>query len=175
MKAMRCPEATRRPAAVPPLVCDEMLHGVGRWLRAAGYDAAELAPGSPDEAVLALGAAEGRLLLTCDRALAARAEGAAPGGALLLRGNAADDWALELHRRLGVDWLHAPFTRCLLDNRALRPAAPAERAALPAALRARGAEARACAACGRVYWLGGHVRRMTAHLARWRALCGQAA
>lgn len=160
------------PLPGPPLLCDEMLHGMGRWLRAAGYDTAQLPSGSPDADVLALGEAEGRLLLTCDRALAARAgaaRAAGRAGSLLLRGNAPDDWAVELHRRLGVDWLAAPFTRCLVDNRPLRTAAPGERAGLPASRHA--AEATACPACGRLYWAGGHVRRMAAHLARWRALC----
>ena len=35
------------------LLCDEMLKGVGRWLRAAGYDAAIVDDGAGDDALLA--------------------------------------------------------------------------------------------------------------------------
>ena len=157
-------------AAVPPLLCDEMLQGMARWLRAAGYDTALAEPGTPDEAVLALREADRRLLLTCDRRLAAAA---GPRDALVLRGNASDDWAAELTRRLGVEWLAAPFTRCLLDNRPLRPARAEERLRLPERLRSAGSPATACDACGRIYWPGGHVRRMTERLARWHALIRQ--
>lgn len=61
--------------AAPPevkLLCDEMLDRLGRFLRAAGYDTAIAAPGTPDEALLARAAAEGRVLVTCDRGIAAR-------------------------------------------------------------------------------------------------------
>src|SRR5690606_41703630 len=55
-----------------PILCDEMLKGVGRWLRAAGYDAAIVDNGAGDDALLARARAERRLLLTCDRGFAAR-------------------------------------------------------------------------------------------------------
>lgn len=155
------------PAPVPPLVCDEMLRGIGRWLRAAGYDTAYAERGSADRSVLASLAAGDRLLLTCDRRLAAAA---GAGRALLLESDGIEGWAEELARRLGVDWLHAPFTRCLVDNRVLRAAREDERARLPEALRREGAGASICDGCGRIYWDGGHVRRMRARLARWRAL-----
>jgi uncharacterized protein len=55
------------------LLCDEMLKGIGRWLRAAGYDAAIADESARDDELLARAGAENRVLLTCDRRLAARA------------------------------------------------------------------------------------------------------
>ncbi len=52
-------------------LCDEMLWGLGRWLRAAGY--ATAARGLADGELLRRAGAEGRVLLTLDRALEARA------------------------------------------------------------------------------------------------------
>jgi hypothetical protein len=96
------------------LLCDEMLKGIGRWLRAAGYDVAIAEDGAHDDDLLAHARAESRLLLTCDRRLAARA-GADPAIAVLAT-ESLDKAARELSARFGIDWLHAPFTRCLVDN-----------------------------------------------------------
>ena len=80
-----------------------MLRGVGRWLRIAGYDTSIAASGSAEAELLALAAAEARLLLTCDRALGARVP-----GALVLDSERLDEAARALRQRLGIDWLRAP-------------------------------------------------------------------
>jgi uncharacterized protein with PIN domain len=147
------------------LLCDEMLKGVGRWLRAAGYDAAIVDEGANDRQLLARAGAEGRVLLTCDRRLAARS---GDGASVLVLGTEHPDGAaLELCERLAVDWLHAPFTRCLLDNAPLLPASEEAVARLPASAREAGGRILCCPRCHRVYWPGSHVRRMQARLARW--------
>ena len=148
-------------------LCDEMLAKTGRWLRAAGYDTAIAVPGADDCAIIAVAAAEQRVLLTRDRELAAFAARRVAVAALA-RGEV-DAAALELRDRLGIDWLRAPFTRCLVDNAPLRPAAEAERAAMPPRARAVGGEVNAGPECGRLYWPGSHVRRMQAKLAAWAA------
>src|SRR5690606_40670399 len=91
-----------------------MLKGVGRWLRAAGYDAAIVDDGAGDDALLARARAERRLLLTCDRRLAARV-GDDPTIAVLAS-ERPDEAARELADRLEIDRLHAPLSRCLVDN-----------------------------------------------------------
>lgn len=149
-------------------LCDEMLHSLGRWLRAAGYDTAVAAAGDDDEALLRHAVAEGRVLVTRDRKLAARG---APGAeVVVLSGNGLEENALELARRIGVDWLAAPFSRCLVDNAPLRPATEDEVARLPAKARRLGGPVTACSVCGRVYWPGSHVRRMRARLERWHGM-----
>lgn len=143
---------------------DEMLAGLARWLRAAGYDTAQAPRGAADGALVALAAAEARLLITRDRAIVDRK--AAAGLVLVLEGEGVDAWAAEMAAKAGVDWQRAPFTRCLLCNSVLAPA-PAELAgALPPGARREG-PVRWCASCCKAYWRGGHVRRMEARLARW--------
>jgi uncharacterized protein len=141
------------------LLCDEMLGGLARWLRAAGHDTALAQQGMDDQALLAQARAEERLLLTRDRSLAA-----APG-AMLLPGPL-DMQAVAL-ARAGLDWRAAPFARCLVDNAPLRPMDQDERARLPGDTAALPGPFRACPACGRLYWPGSHVRRMAARLRRW--------
>jgi uncharacterized protein len=149
------------------LLCDEMLKGVGRWLRAAGYDVALVDDGAHDDDLLARAAAENRLLLTCDRRLAGRA--APDARVIVLRTERFDSAARELRERLGIDWLHAPFTRCLLDNAPLIPASQEDVARLPATAREGADSITRCPECGRLYWPGSHVRRMLATLTRAQA------
>jgi uncharacterized protein with PIN domain len=140
-----------------------MLRRLVRWLRAAGHDTAIAAPGTPDRAILAQLRAEQRLLLTRDRALAARA----PGRVLLLTDPALPATARALRLALRLDWLRAPFTRCLMDNAELRPASTEEIQKTPPESQALPGPIRTCPDCGRLYWPGSHVRRMRARLEEW--------
>jgi uncharacterized protein len=151
---------------VPRFLCDEMLHGLGRWLRAAGYDTVIAAGGLPDRELAARCAEEGRILLTKDRDLATTAAGTAP--VLLVPGNGIDKAAQALSAALDIDWQHAPFTRCIVDNRPLEAAPPDSAARVPKSSRGAGGPLRVCPECGRLYWPGGHVRRMQQRLAAWQ-------
>ena len=147
-------------------LCDEMLHGLGRWLRAAGYDTVIAADRLPDRALATRCAGEDRILLTKDRDLAATAAATAP--VLLVRGNGIDEAARALRAALDIDWQHAPFTRCIVDNRPLEAAPRNSTARVPERSRAAGDPLRMCPECGRLYWSGGHVRRMQQRLAAWQ-------
>jgi len=149
-------------------LCDEMLAGLARWLRAAGYDAAMARPGAADRDLVAQARAEGRILLTLDRALPA-IKGAADIS-VLLHGAGLDAWAGELKARLGVDWLARPFTRCLMCNVELATADAQALARMPEDSRNGAGPFRACPRCRRGYWPGSHVKRMQRRLA---AFAGQ--
>ena len=140
---------------------DEMLAALARWLRAAGHDAALAAPGAADIDLRAQAHREGRVLVTRDRTL-----GAAPG-AVLLVSDRVEDQARELTAAAGVDWLRAPFSRCVMDNTPLAPAGPADLLRMPEESQALRGPFRVCPGCGRVYWPGSHVRRMRARLEGW--------
>jgi uncharacterized protein with PIN domain len=157
---------TARDGAVK-LLCDEMLGGLGRWLRAAGHDAASAGPGRPDAELVEYALRDARLLLTCDRALARHRRAA--GRVLTLPSAGIEATVAALGARVAIDWLHAPFTRCLVDNSPLRTAETLERARVPAGARSLGGPVNACPACGRFYWPGSHLRRMRARLERWQA------
>ena len=154
---------------MPRFLCDEMLHGLGRWLRAAGYDTVIAAGGLSDRAISARCVDEHRILLTKDRHLAATVTGDAP--VALLPGGGIDEAARALRNALGVDWQHAPFTRCIVDNRPLEAAPPSSVSQVPERSRAAGGPLRMCPECGRLYWPGSHVRRMQQRLAAWQQRC----
>jgi uncharacterized protein with PIN domain len=146
------------------LASDEMLQSLGRWLRAAGHDTAVAAPGMADADLLRLCAEEGRVLVTRDGHLAGHSGGVR---ALRLDSDDPDAQARALRTILGLDWLHAPFTRCMVDNTPLAEADPQALAAMPEAARSLPGPHRVCPECGRAYWPGSHVRRMQARLAAW--------
>ncbi|WP_374574830.1 DUF5615 family PIN-like protein [Phenylobacterium sp.] len=142
-------------------LCDEMLARLARLLRAAGHDTALARAGEADAALLARARDEDRLLVTRDRELAARA--GAHG--VLVGGRGVLEEAQALARAAPVDWSLAPFTRCVMDNAALREATAGETAQAPPSARGRPGPFRACPACGRVYWPGSHTRRIAERLA----------
>jgi uncharacterized protein with PIN domain len=151
----------------PRLLCDEMLHGLGRWLRAAGYDTGIAGHGLADRNVFDLAIREARILLTCDREFLSRRDAARHVVMLPARG--LDACAQELRSRHGIDWLRAPFTRCLIDNTPLVPADREARSGLPPKARGLPGPIRTCPECARMYWPGSHVRRMHARLSAWQA------
>jgi uncharacterized protein with PIN domain len=143
-----------------------MLGGLARWLRAAGYDSLFAEGGWSDRELVELCAREDRVLLTKDRQLALSARDTIP--VLLLGSRGMDGNARELREVLGVDWQHAPFTRCLVDNALLTAADPDDAERVPLSSRGLASPLRKCQTCGRIYWPGGHVRRMQRRLILWQ-------
>ena len=144
--------------AAPRLFVDAMLGRLARWLRLAGYDAAYWRDGS-DEALMAAARAEGRLIVTRDRALAGR-RGVA---ALWVAGETLDAQINEVQAALGGH--PEPFTRCPECNGALAdlPHAAA-RDLVPPYVWHTQSHFRRCPGCGRVYWKGTHWPAMAARL-----------
>lgn len=148
----------------PSFLCDEMLAGLARWLRAAGYDTSRAENGMADGVLVTLALAEGRLLLTRDRAMSQRR--AAASLVVVLSGDELNAWARELSARLALDWRRAPFTRCLLCNTPLAPAPHQAFALVPISSRAL-RPLKWCPCCAKPFWPGGHVERMRARLEQW--------
>jgi uncharacterized protein with PIN domain len=139
-------------------LADAMLERLARWLRALDVDVVSAPPGAPDSELVRIAAAESRVILTRDRG-----EVLARGPTLIVRADRPLDQLREVAARYGIDATGALFARCLLCNAPLRPATAEEIAAEPAA---RGATVQRCPACARLYWEGGHTRRMRAALTR---------
>ncbi|MEA2834658.1 MAG: uncharacterized protein QOG66_2860 [Methylobacteriaceae bacterium] len=147
------------------LFCDAMLAGLARWLRAAGHDTLIAEAAATDGDLIATCRAEQRVLVSRDRRLVERAQTAIL--AVRLTGKSLDEDARQLATVLALDWIDAPFTRCLIDNSVLRPANESERINVPERSRNLPGPFTACPSCGRVFWPGGHAQRMLARLEGW--------
>lgn len=152
-----------------PLIADAMLGRLARWLRALGRDV-RFDASADDDALVRIARDERRLLLTRDRRLAQRAG----LDACLVRATKPAAQLRELDDRLGLfapGWRDRLFTRCMVCNAELRPAAYRDvEDGLPAEVRSdprvRSAGFRRCPGCRRVYWEGSHTRRMRRWLER---------
>jgi len=135
-----------------------MLGRLARWLRLAGYDTAYWRDGS-DEDLMAAARADGRLIVTRDRALAGR-RGAR---ALLVNAGTLEEQIAEVKAAVGGH--PEPFTRCPECNGALveLPHAAA-RDLVPPYVWHTQTQFRRCPQCGRVYWKGTHWPAMAARL-----------
>jgi len=153
------PETTNR------FICDEMLARLARWLRAAGYDTGLVANGVDDRDLMAEAISDDRLILTRDRTFLER-RGAKTHVFHIVSGKL-DEQVREISKALGIDWMKAPFSRCLLDNTPVRPANDEEMADLPWSRRSMTGPFTVCPECGRLYWTGGHTRRMRDRLETW--------
>jgi len=135
-----------------------MLQRVGRWLRAAGYDVLIAEPGQADRALIALARKEGRLLLTRDRGLLEYRD--ANEWVLLFEANELREILAEMDRRLRIDWLYRPFSRCLECNTPLISAPGEVKNRVPPESLREGETLLYCPHCDKPYWAGSHVKRM---------------
>jgi uncharacterized protein with PIN domain len=144
---------------------DEMLGRLARYLRIVGMDTA-YRTGLDDEELLRCAATEHRTVITRDRGLARRAD-----GAVLLASVAIEDQWRELHARFPQIPTEPRFERCTLCNGPLGPLSPEDTlatvSAVPARVRDSGTSLYRCASCGHVYWEGSHTASVRRRLALW--------
>lgn len=140
------------------LLCDHMLGSLARWLRFMGYDTAYPEPG-PDRALIERARAEDRILLTRDKQLAARVQ-----GAVAVRSDDLEEQIREVATVLRLQ-LVDPLSRCSLCNEILVPLPLGEVEGLvPEGVRSRHHEFWRCPSCQRVYWQGSHWDKMIERL-----------
>jgi hypothetical protein len=137
------------------LLADCMLGRLAKWLRILGYDTA-YENDATDHELARRARAEGRLLLTCDRELAAR-RGL---NTLLIRSQQLDDQVQQIQEALGPPPQPA-LSRCPVCNVGLEEMSARDAAdRVPRFVHETHAEFRHCPGCGRVYWSGSHVEAM---------------
>jgi uncharacterized protein with PIN domain len=153
------PLARLRPEPLrdPRFVLDIHLGRLAAYLRLMGFDAS-YRNCYTDEQLAATSRDEHRILLTRDVGLLKR--GAVTHG-YFVRETAVARQIAEVVDRFDLCRLVRPFTRCMRCN---TPLQDADKASVLAEIPARTAELyqefRRCPRCRRVYWKGGHYRRM---------------
>ncbi len=148
-------------------ICDEMLTRLARWLRAAGYDTELAAKGMNDQDLMAKAISGNRLLLTRDRKFLERRNSEAH--VFLIDSGRIEDQVNEITRPLGINWLKAPFSRCLMDNAVVTAATEMNKSNMPPDWKGSLDSLKSCPDCGRLFWTGSHTRRMLARLEAWSA------
>ena len=147
-------------------LCDHMLSRLGKWLRAAGHNTLIAASSLSDQEVLALALSEERLLVTRDRHFLKMK--AAEPILLYLKSNGFEACIRELNQLISINWLHAPFSRCLNCNSLLEEPMFSIVEHLSSKIRQEKTKFWYCPACERVYWEGSHTARMRLQLMHWQ-------
>jgi uncharacterized protein with PIN domain len=137
-----------------------MLGRLARYLRFVGHDTVYLKDRS-DAEIIRYVRAEGRRLITRDRALARRT----PDSLLLESPHIADQFR-DVVRSVPSAPFVVTFVRCTLCNGLLEPL-PAEQATPGLAPRNRALWR--CRDCEHVYWEGSHTDRIRTQVAEWVA------
>ena len=151
------------PGDRPPLIADNMLGTLSKWLRVAGSDC-DYAGGMDDDGLVAV-AGEGRFVLTRDRELATRC---GPRG-LYVTSDDLEEQLLQVFRAIPGLLEGLELSRCLVCNVPVERALPAEVAGrAPEGVLDRHDEFWSCPRCGRAYWTGTHVRDMLTRLEHLR-------
>ena len=149
---------------------DGMLGSLSRWLRMLGYEA-EYPRDASDDELLELTASKKAILLTRDAELYRRAK-ARDLEAFFVEGDNEPErlagTAARFGLRLQVD---AIMSRCPACNSLLRKAETEEiRERVPLGTLAHYTEFWVCEGCGKVYWQGGHWKKINETLRRAREL-----
>lgn len=156
------PPAPADAGDAPRFAVDAMLGRLARWLRLLGFDA-WTEPDVADERLVRHALAEGRWILTRDRALPV--EWRVPRVHVVVA-EAPAAQLREVVRAFDLGARARPFARCSRCNAELVTLAPAEaERRVPAPVRERHARFLACPGCGRIYWEGTHVARIRRVLA----------
>lgn len=153
------------------LFCDEMLIKLGRWLRVAGYDTRIARHGMSDRQLIELAREENRRLVTRDRKLMEYRNSAAT--VVLLDCHLMDQCLEEVTRKLHINWLIRPFSRCLKCNTLLIEARNEQYNQIPEDVKNSGSQVCYCPHCRQLFWEGGHVRRMRHQLEYFSEVFGE--
>lgn len=153
--------------APPRFLADAMLGSVARKLRAFGFDTAYLAHTHDDE-VMRVGEAEARTILTADRELFKRIVASNRPGVLVDCKNEFED-LLHILAKAGAKSIaldgdpgNSAGSRCSTCNGLLENRNPSQVEGLvPVPLLARHDKFYQCSSCGKVYWHGGHFKRLS--------------
>jgi uncharacterized protein len=140
-----------------------MVGRLARYLRFLGYDTAYVR-GSDDSAIAERAQREGRILVTRDRALAARVP-----DAILIASPDLSEQLKTVRRDFPALRTQVRFERCTLCNGQLRPHVPSEvePAEPPRAIRNSGTPIYRCEECGHLYWEGSHTAEIRRRIAVW--------
>jgi hypothetical protein len=139
-------------------LCDHMLGSLARWLRFMGHDTT-YPKALEDRELIAKAREQERVLLTRDKELAARFD-----GAVHVRSDVLEDQIREVAAAVSLRIVD-PLSRCAACNTPIEPAPRDEvRDLVPEGVLARQREFWRCPTCGKVYWQGTHWDKMIERL-----------
>ncbi|MCX8173457.1 MAG: methyltransferase domain-containing protein [Thermoplasmata archaeon] len=140
-------------------VADHMLGKLARWLRLLGYDVIYPDAGKSDDELAKLAGETGRILLTRDKVLAAKAR-----NGLLIKSDDVQAQIDELKEKIGLK-IELELDRCSVCNNLIEKVDPEfVMGKVPEKVFANFSEFWYCRHCEKIYWYGSHVEKMRERL-----------
>lgn len=156
----------KRPSEV--FLADAMLGSLARKLRIFGFDTEYIADTDDDE-VLERGIQQGRVILTADKEFFKRIVKSGARG-VLVEGEGDLEDMTHVMSKLGLTPDDATMgSRCAGCNGPLEMISRKDADGVPRGVLGRHSVFFKCPACGKVYWEGGHMERMSAFARSLRA------
>lgn len=157
--------AAKRPSEA--FLADAMLGSLARKLRIFGFDT-EYLPDTDDDEVLKRGVEQGRIILTADKEFFKKIVKRGARG-VLVSGEGDFEDMLHIMSKLGLSPDDAKMgSRCAACNGLLEKASRKDTDGVPPRVLDHHSLFYKCLACGKLYWEGGHMERMSAFAARLR-------
>ena len=147
----------------PSFLADAMLGNVARKLRIFGFDTLYISHAQDDE-ILKVGIEQNRVILTADKELFKRIVKASARGVLVSGAGGIEDIVHILAKNgvMSVN-LDGISSRCSACNGLLEERTPDQvKSGVPEKVAECHSEFYQCATCSKVYWEGGHLRRIRA-------------
>lgn len=143
-----------------------MLIKLGKWLRAAGYDTLFIEEDTDDLKMLSKAITESRILLTCDRFFAEMNK-----NVVFISSSELEKSVQELNKKLKINWILHPFSRCLECNQILERVDKQEiLEKLPMQVKENFSDFKVCKKCKKIYWEGSHAEDMLKTLKEWNTI-----
>lgn len=158
-------------AEKPPseaFLADAMLGSLARKLRIFGFDTDYLVDTDDDE-VLKRGIEQGRVILTADKEFFKRITKHGTRGVLV--GSEGDlEGMVHVLSKLGLTLDDEKMgSRCAACNGLLKEVTPKEADGVPEGVLHHHSQFYKCSSCGKIYWEGGHMERMSDFAKKVRA------
>lgn len=156
-----------RSTLTPLFLVDENVSGLAKWLRLVGWDALVARKKSDDDEILAKSFEDGRVILTTDRRLSTRV---AHGHCLYLPQENIFQQFLRVVEKFDLPAEQCWFSRCTICNVYIKPyeAVDFNFERVPEEIKKKYLSAKlrlwTCPRCGRFYWKGSHLERVTKRL-----------
>ena len=146
-------------------ICDEMLKKLAYWLRIAGHDVVVMPDRTSDRDIVEKALSENRILLSRDKKISEIRN--IKKCSIILECNDLNECVRELNKRLDVNWLLNPFSRCSNCNSLLIEASEEQIKQAPEKVKAMDTMFYYCPQCEQLFWEGSHVKNMRKQLMQW--------
>ena len=147
---------------IPKLLCSTDLSDSVHWLRAAGYDV-DMPSGPVSDLELFNIAQKSDRLLVISQSKVEKLNRDEHRFVSVESGMVYEQ-IKQISSSLSINWLHAPFSRCMVCNTKLVPLNINQWLKLPEHTASRMMTSHGCPACDRIYWPGEHVDKMVQQL-----------